>query len=111
MGTDYQHFSAEERATIIILLQQGGSARSIVRTLRRLPPTITRKIRRALQWPQRAALVPTGSNSTRDARAASARPPCEAAGSSGAAPSCAQMGCASGGHHILPESCSLGENC
>lgn len=72
MGTHYQHLSAEERATIMIMLQQGCSARSIARTLQRSPSTITREIRRALDWPQRAAFVPAGS-STYDARAAGAR--------------------------------------
>ena len=72
MGTRYQHLSAEERATIMIMLQQGCSARSIARTLQRSPSTITREIRRALDWPQRAAFVPAGS-STYDARAAGAR--------------------------------------
>ncbi|MFN3612255.1 helix-turn-helix domain-containing protein, partial [Tepidimonas sp.] len=32
METHYQHLSAEERATIMILLQQGCSARAIART-------------------------------------------------------------------------------
>ena len=72
MGTRYQHLSAEERATIMIMLQQGCSARGIARTLQRSPSTITREIRRALDWPQRAAFVPAGSR-TYDARAAGAR--------------------------------------
>ncbi|TSE22751.1 Helix-turn-helix domain protein [Tepidimonas sediminis] len=72
MGTHDQHLSAEERATIMIMLQQGCSARSIARTLQRSPSTVTREIRRALDWPQRAAFVPAGS-STYDARAAGAR--------------------------------------
>ncbi|MES7744568.1 helix-turn-helix domain-containing protein, partial [Cutibacterium acnes] len=72
MGTRYQHLSAEERATIMIMLQQGCSARGIARTLQRSPSTITREIRRALQWPQRTAFVPAGSR-TYDARAAGAR--------------------------------------
>ena len=74
MGTHYQHLSAEERATIMILLQQGCSARGIARTLRRSPSTVTREIRRALDWPQRSAFVPAGSGGcTYDARAAGAR--------------------------------------
>ncbi|MFN3612657.1 transposase, partial [Tepidimonas sp.] len=73
MGTRYQHLSAEERATIMILLQQGCSARSIARTLRRSPSTVTREIRRVHQWPQRSAFVPAGSSCTYDARAAGAR--------------------------------------
>ncbi|OBS29965.1 hypothetical protein A9O67_09120 [Tepidimonas fonticaldi] len=74
MGTHYQHLSAEERATIMILLQQGCSERGIARTLQRSPSTITREIERVLQWPQRVGSVPAGSSScTYDARATGAR--------------------------------------
>lgn len=46
MGTHYEQLSAEERATIMLMANEGKSLRAMARTLRRAPSTISREWRR-----------------------------------------------------------------
>ena len=46
MGTNYEQLSAEERATIMLMAQEGKSLRAMARTLHRSPSTISREWRR-----------------------------------------------------------------
>jgi IS30 family transposase len=46
MGTHYEQLSAEERATIMVMAQEGQSLRAMARTLHRAPSTISREWRR-----------------------------------------------------------------
>lgn len=46
MGTHYEQLSAEERATIMLMANEGKSLRAKARTLRRAPSTISREWRR-----------------------------------------------------------------
>lgn len=46
MGQRYDHLSAEERASIMLLLQEGTSGRQIAHRLQRSPSTIARELRR-----------------------------------------------------------------
>ncbi len=46
MGTHYEQLSAEERATIMLMAQEGQSLRAMARTLHRAPSTISREWRR-----------------------------------------------------------------
>ena len=46
MGTHYEQLSAEERATIMLMANEGKSLRAMARTLRRAPSTISRESRR-----------------------------------------------------------------
>jgi IS30 family transposase len=46
MGTHYEQLSAEERATMMLMAQEGQSLRAMARTLHRAPSTISREWRR-----------------------------------------------------------------
>ena len=46
MGTHYEQLSAEERATIMVMAQEGQSLRAMARTMHRAPSTISREWRR-----------------------------------------------------------------
>jgi IS30 family transposase len=46
MTTHYEQLSAEERATIMVMAQEGQSLRAMARTLHRAPSTISREWRR-----------------------------------------------------------------
>lgn len=46
MGPHYEQLSAEERATIMLMANEGKSLRAMARTLRRAPSTISREWRR-----------------------------------------------------------------
>ena len=46
MGTHYEQLSAEERATIMLMANEGKSLRAMARTLHRAPSTISREWRR-----------------------------------------------------------------
>ena len=48
MGTNYEQLSAEERATLMLMAQEGQSLRAIARTLHRAPSTISREWRRPI---------------------------------------------------------------
>ncbi len=51
MGPHYEQLSAEERATIILMANEGKSLRAMARTLRRAPSTISREWRRHIPPP------------------------------------------------------------
>jgi IS30 family transposase len=46
MGTNYEHLSAEERATIMLMRGEGCSLRAMARRLHRAPSTISRELAR-----------------------------------------------------------------
>ncbi len=62
MGTNYEHLSAEERATIMLMRGEGCSLRAMARRLHRAPSTISRELARN-----------SGDTSAYDARQAGAR--------------------------------------
>jgi len=46
MGTSYEHLTAEERSTLMLMLAEGSSQRAIARNLGRSPSTISRELAR-----------------------------------------------------------------
>ena len=62
MGTNYEHLSAEERATIMLMRGEGCSLRAMARRLHRARSTISRELARN-----------SGDTSAYDARQAGAR--------------------------------------
>ena len=72
MGTHYEQLTPEERATIMVMKNDGCSARHIARTLHRSASTITRELQRFTAWQDRPAFVPE-SSCAYDARSAGLR--------------------------------------
>jgi IS30 family transposase len=72
MGTHYEQLTPEERATIMVMLNQQCSARHIARTLHRSASTITRELKRFACWQDRPAFV-LEAGCPYDARAAGVR--------------------------------------
>ena len=56
MGLHYEHLTAEERATIMVMKRDDCSARHIARILNRFPSTISRELKRFDGWPVRSIL-------------------------------------------------------
>jgi IS30 family transposase len=56
MGLHYEHLTAEERATIMVMKRDDCSARHIARILHRSPSTISRELKRFDHWPDRPIL-------------------------------------------------------
>ena len=46
MEKSYNHLKPEERATLMLMLREGATVRSVARTLRRAPSTISRELKR-----------------------------------------------------------------
>lgn len=46
MGTNYEHLTAEERATLMVMRADGCSQRAVARCLGRSPSTISRELAR-----------------------------------------------------------------
>ena len=46
MGTNYEHLTAEERATLMVMRADGCSQRAVARSLGRNPSTISRELTR-----------------------------------------------------------------
>ena len=72
MGKHYEQLTAEERATIMVMKNDGCSARHIARTLHRSPSTITRELQRFTCWLDRPAFI-SAQGCAYDARAAGVR--------------------------------------
>ena len=74
MGTNYEQLSAEERATLMLMAQEGKSLRAMARTLHRSPSTISRAWRRQEKRPMpldRGATMPRRLAKQRGAGASS----------------------------------------
>lgn len=72
MGKHYEQLTAEERATIMMMLSEGHSRRRIAHVLRRSPSTISREVSRCARWQPGTAAGSAGSHPY-DARTAGSR--------------------------------------
>jgi IS30 family transposase len=46
MEKSYNHLKPEERATLMLMMREGATVRSVARTLSRAPSTISRELKR-----------------------------------------------------------------
>ena len=60
MGTNYEHLTAEERATLMVMRSDGCSQRAVARSLGRSPSTISRELARNASCckPDTTAVIP-----------------------------------------------------
>ncbi|QXL83200.1 IS30 family transposase [Comamonas sp. NLF-1-9] len=72
MGKRYEHLTAEERATIMLMLSEGHSRRRIAHVLHRSPSTISREVSRCASWQPGTAAASAGPHSY-DAHTAGSR--------------------------------------